>query len=117
MDFTYQWLVNGEADPLLVESTLPGNRFTKGDTVQVLIVPNDFYDDGPTYESYAQLIPNAAPRITSQPPQGIASLDYRYQVEVHDPDDTATNLHTVLKGVDAESNGQFLNWDGSELPW
>lgn len=39
------------------------------------------------------------------------------QLEVHDPDDTATNLHTVLKGVDAESNGQFLNWDGSELPW
>lgn len=112
VDFTYQWLVNGEADPLLVESTLPGNRFTKGDTVQVLIVPNDFYDDGPTYESYAQLIPNAAPRITSQPPQGIASLDYRYQVEVHDPDDSTFTyrLAEAPQGMSIDTASGLLQW-------
>ena len=64
VDFTYQWLINGADDPLLTEATLPENSFTKGDTIQVLIVPNDFFDDGPTYESYAMEIPNAAPQVT-----------------------------------------------------
>lgn len=88
VDFTYQWLVNGEADPLLTEATLPGDKFSKGDSVQVLVVPNDFYEDGPAYESYAMMIPNTAPQIISQPPQGISSLHYTYQVEANDPDDS-----------------------------
>lgn len=88
VDFSYQWLVNGEADPLLTEATLPGDTFSKGDSVQVLIVPNDFYEDGPTYESYAMVVPNAAPQIISQPPQEISSLNYIYQVAANDPDDS-----------------------------
>lgn len=111
VDFSYQWLVNGSADPLLTEATLPGSRFTKGDTVQVLIVPNDFYDDGPTYESYTMLIPNAAPQITSLPPHGITSLDYRYQVEVSDPDDSTFNFRLIEapKGMSInEASGQIL---------
>ncbi|AOY89012.1 short-chain dehydrogenase [Marinobacter salinus] len=39
------------------------------------------------------------------------------QLEVHSPDETAGNLLAVLEGVDADSNGLFLNWDGSALPW
>jgi len=112
VDFTYQWLVNGGADPLLTRATLPGNRFTKGDTVQVLIVPNDFYDDGPTYESFAQPIPNAAPRITSQPPQGITSLDYRYQVEVSDPDDSQFSFRfaEAPEGMTIDASSGLIEW-------
>jgi len=112
VDFAYQWLINGVADPLLARATLPGNRFTKGDTVQVLIVPNDFYDDGPTYESFAQPIPNAAPRITSQPPQGITSLDYRYQVEVSDPDDSqfSFRLAEAPEGMTIDASSGLIEW-------
>ncbi len=112
VDFSYQWLVNGNADPLLIEATLPGNSFTKGDTVQVLIVPNDFYDDGPTYESYAMLIPNAAPQITSLPPQGITSLDYRYQVEVSDPDDSrfTYRLAEAPQGMSINEDSGLISW-------
>jgi hypothetical protein len=112
VSFSYQWLINGEADPLLVESTLPGSRFTKGDTIQVLIVPNDFYDDGPTYTSYAQSIPNAAPQVTSQPPQGISSLDYRYQVEVSDPDDNTFNyrLAEAPQGMSIDATSGLIQW-------
>jgi hypothetical protein len=112
VDFTYQWLINGEADPVLTEATLTGENFTKGDTVQVLIVPNDFFDDGPTYESYSQPIPNAAPRITSEPPQGITSLDYRYQVEVSDPDDNTFTyrLDEAPKGMTIDESSGLIEW-------
>ncbi len=112
VDFTYQWLVNGVDDPLWTEATLPGNSFTKGDTIQVLIVPNDFFDDGPTYESYAMQIPNAAPQVTSQPPQGIASLDYRYQVEVIDPDDNqfTYRLDEAPDGMSIDATSGLIQW-------
>lgn len=112
VDFSYQWLINGESDPLLTEATLPGNRFTKGDTVQVLIVPNDFYEDGPTYESYAQPIPNAPPRIVSEPPQAITSLDYRYQVEASDPDDSQLSfrLEEGPAGMKIDPSSGLLQW-------
>ena len=112
VSFAYQWLINGEADPLLTEATLPGTSFTKGDTVQVLIVPNDFYEDGPTYESYAQLIPNAIPQITSQPPEGISSLDYRYQVEASDPDDNkfTYRLDEAPEGMSIDENSGLIKW-------
>jgi hypothetical protein len=112
VDFTYQWLVNDEIDPVLTEATLPGDKFTKGDTIQVLIVPNDFYDDGPTYESYAQKIPNAAPSITSLPPQGITSLDYRYQVVVSDPDDTqfTYRLDEAPEGMTIDATSGLIQW-------
>lgn len=112
VDFTYQWLINGIDNPLLIDATLPGDKFTKGDTVQVLIVPNDFFVDGPTYESYAQTVPNAAPQITSEPPQGITSLDYRYQVEVLDPDDTqfAYRLDEAPEGMTIDEASGLIKW-------
>jgi hypothetical protein len=112
VDFTYQWLINGEADPALTEATLPGSRFSKGDAVKVLIVPNDFYDDGPTYESYAMQVPNAAPRITSQPPQRVTSLDYRYQVEVSDPDDNqfTYRLEEAPEGMTIDETSGLIQW-------
>ncbi len=112
VDFYYQWLINGEPDPLLTEATLPGSSFTKGDTIQVQITPNDFFIDGPVYESYAQPIPNAPPEITSQPPQGITSLDYRYQVEVNDPDDSefTFRLDEAPEGMSIEETTGLIKW-------
>jgi hypothetical protein len=112
VDFTYQWLINGDADTVLTQATIPGNKFSKGDTIQVLIVPNDFYEDGPTYESYAQSVPNASPRIVSSPPQGIASLDYSYQVEVSDPDDSkfTFRLDEAPEGMSIDENIGLIQW-------
>jgi len=117
VSFSFQWLVNGESNPLLTEATLPSNAFTKGDTIQVLIVPNDFFTDGPTYESYAQPIPNAPPQITSQPPQGIRSLEYRYQVAANDPDDTVLTYRLVEApdGMTIDTNSGLIKWDLSSV--
>jgi hypothetical protein len=112
VDFSYQWVINGEENPLLVEATLPGDSYKKGDTVQVLIVPNDFYDDGPTYESTVMVILNAAPRITSVPPEGITSIDYLYQVEVNDPDDNqfTYRLDEAPDGMAIDKFTGLIHW-------
>lgn len=117
VDFTYQWVINGDADPELTDSTLPGNRISKGDSIQVLIVPNDFFEDGPTYESYATDVPNAAPVITSQPPQGISSLDYRYQVDVSDPDDSqfTYRLDEAPDGMTIDSASGLIRWSLADV--
>ncbi|MDT8442704.1 MAG: Ig domain-containing protein [Desulfuromonadales bacterium] len=112
VEFYYQWLINGEPDSSLNEATLPGTKFKKGDTVQVQITPNDFLSDGPVYESYAQPIPNAPPVIISQPPQGITSLDYRYKVEVSDPDDSefVFRLDEAPEGMTINQSTGIIEW-------
>ena len=117
IDFTYQWLINGEADPVLAQATLPGDKFTKGDTIQVLIVPNDFFDDGPAYKSPSLQIPNAPPSILSVPPPGITSFDYRYQVEVSDPDDNTFTyrLDEAPVGMSIDENSGLLEWSLADV--
>jgi len=86
VEFRYQWLINSEAIPFLTEAKLPGDRFVKGDRLQVRITPFDGQEEGPVYLSYVMPVPNAPPRITSQPPQNFEALEYRYQVATSDPD-------------------------------
>ncbi|GHD40394.1 NAD(P)-dependent dehydrogenase, short-chain alcohol dehydrogenase family [Marinobacter persicus] len=39
------------------------------------------------------------------------------KLTVHEPDETADNLFRVLESLSDKDNGQFINWDGSDLPW
>jgi len=39
------------------------------------------------------------------------------QLKVHQPAETAENIASVLEGLTEDSNGQFLSWDGSQIPW
>jgi hypothetical protein len=112
VDFSYQWLINGEPDPQFTDATLPAGAFAKGDRLQVQIVPNDFYDDGPTYTSFATVVANAPPVITSKPPEGIASLDYAYQVVVSDPDDDTFTyrLEEAPDGMTIDENTGLIAW-------
>ena len=86
VSFRYQWLINNEANPFLTEAKLPGDRFVKGDRLQVRITPFDGQDEGPVYQSYVITVPNAPPQITSQPPRKFETLEYHYQVNATDPD-------------------------------
>lgn len=112
VDFTYQWLINGEPDPQLTDATLPAGAFVKGDRLQVQIIPNDFYDDGPTYTSFATDVANAPPVITSKPPEGIVSLDYVYQVVASDPDDDTFTyrLEEAPDGMTIDENSGLIEW-------
>ena len=39
------------------------------------------------------------------------------RLTVHEPEQTASNLFSVLENLDARDNGRFISWDGSDLPW
>ncbi len=80
------------------------------------IIPNDFYEDGPTYTSFAMVVPNAPPVITSQPPQGIESLDYEYQVAASDPDDSSFTyrLEEAPDGMTIDEKTGLIKWDLTE---
>ena len=112
VDFSYQWLINGEPDPQLTDATLPAGAFTKGDSLQVQIIPNDFFDDGPTYTSFATVVANAPPVITSTPPGGIVSLDYAYQVVANDPDD-----NTFTYRLEEAPDGMTIDEDTGLVTW
>ena len=84
--FRYQWLINGEADPVLTDARIPGTRFVKGDRIMVTITPYDGQSEGPVYQSYTMPIPNAPPQIVSQPPQKFEAMEYSYQFKARDPD-------------------------------
>lgn len=116
VDFRYQWLINGEQDTFLNEATLPGEAFTRGDTIQVLITPTDGLDDGEVYQSYAMTIPNAPPSITSSPAQNFEAYEYSYQVEVSDPDDEILTfaLNDPPAGMIISATG-LITWPLSEV--
>lgn len=39
------------------------------------------------------------------------------RLKVHQPDATAKNIASVFEGLTEDSNGRFLSWDGSQIPW
>jgi NAD(P)-dependent dehydrogenase (short-subunit alcohol dehydrogenase family) len=39
------------------------------------------------------------------------------KLKVHQPAESADNIVGVIDGLTEESNGQFLSWDGSQIPW
>jgi hypothetical protein len=86
IDLRYQWYVNGEADPLLTEDTLPASRYARGDTIRFTIVATDGMAESKPYQSETAAIPNAPPQIVSQPPQQFEATEYSYQVKARDPD-------------------------------
>lgn len=112
VDFSYQWHINGEADVRWTEAVLPAEAFTKGDVIQVQVIPNDFFEDGPVYTSYAMEVPNAPPQIISSPPETITSLDYRYQVDVQDPDDKqfSYRLEEAPEGMTIDAATGLISW-------
>ena len=80
VELHYQWLINGEPDPLSETDTLSGKRYHKGDAIQIEITPNDGIETGETFTSVIISIPNALPKITSEPSRSFNSGQYAYQV-------------------------------------
>lgn len=39
------------------------------------------------------------------------------KLKVHQPEDTARNLYSILEGLSESDNGRFISWDGTNLPW
>lgn len=112
VEFRYQWLINGEANPFLTANTLMGEHFNKGDVIQVRITPFDGFAEGQVYESFAMTIPNAPPLIDSHPPQQFEALEYSYQVKARDVDGDKL-VYTLTKapqGMTIDPGTGLVGW-------
>jgi hypothetical protein len=112
VEFRYQWLINDQPDPMQTEARLPGSSFVKGDRIQVRITPYDGQNDGPAYQSYVMPIPNAPPRILTQPPQQFEALEYSYQFKASDPDGDKVNytLEKSPPGMTVNRATGLISW-------
>ena len=116
VELRYQWFVNDEEDLFSTTDTLSAERYRKGDRLQIRITPFDGNDEGETYVSATLIIPNALPRITSQPSAEFASLEYNYSVQALDPDEEKLSyrLDEAPAGMTIDEVGQ-IRWSLTEV--
>ncbi len=109
--YEYQWIINGEELPDLTGEVLPGDRFSRGDSVTVRVTPYDSESYGEPFEVPAITIPNAPPRFVSTPPRSFETRLYTYQVRAEDPDgDTLSfRLEEAPSGMTIDATG-LIEW-------
>jgi hypothetical protein len=111
--FSYQWEKNGTA--LLEErkEILGQDRFKKGDTITVTIVPDDREIMGVPKKSAPVTILNSAPIIKSSPPFSMNGTKYVYQIKASDPDnDPITfSLKSGPKGMEIDQKTGLIQWE------
>jgi len=111
--FSYQWEKNGAA--LLEErkEILGQDRFKKGDTITVTIVPDDREIMGVPKKSAPVTILNSAPIIKSSPPFSMDGTKYVYQIKASDPDnDPITfSLKSGPKGMEIDQKTGLIQWE------
>ena len=89
VNYRYQWIINGDEPAMEDKPILKGDRFKRGDTVSVRIIPFDAEDDGEVYTTRPLTIPNGSPRFTSAPPLEFKGFTYAYNAVAEDPDGDA----------------------------
>jgi len=114
---SYQWLINGQVNEEYTENRLPAGAYQTGDDIQVKITPEDGYGKGHTYTSRSLNMLNAAPVITSQPPKSFEAMEYTYQVEVTDVDNSELTftLEDEPEGMTIDAETGMIVWPLAEV--
>ncbi len=84
--YNYQWEKNGSILTDERGGTLQKGRFKKGDSIVVIVTPDDREALGTAKKSEPLLISNSPPQIVSSPPNSVEKTTYIYQVKVDEPD-------------------------------
>jgi len=112
VSFEYSWLLNGEPLTFQDSAVLPGDQFSRGDTVTVDVIPTDGLDTGKPFRGRELVIPDAPPQIVSQPPTEFDGMQYHYSVEAFDPDDDSFSF-----SLEEGPEGASINKETGELTW
>lgn len=114
--YRYEWRVNGQPAGNDTES-LDGSFVHSADQIAVIVIPSDFFSEGPAKISPLVTAMNQAPKITSLPPGKIQNDKYTYQVIAQDPD--GDPLHYLLlsgpSGMALDGSSGFLDWKAEAL--
>lgn len=112
IEYHYHWTVNGQTVPV-DGPTLPGNLFSRGDTVVLEVVASDGNEESEPVVSPPIPVGNAAPRVVSQPGQISADGIFHYALVAEDPDGDKTFRYRLLKGP----RGMAIGFDDGKLEW
>ena len=110
---TYQWEKNGTLLSEEREEILERGRFKKGDSITVIVTPDDREILGPPKKSETLIISNSPPLILSSPPTSVEKTTYTYQVKANDPDNDpiAFALRSGPKGMEMDKKTGLIKWE------
>ena len=111
--YTYQWEKNGVVLNEERGETLEEGRFKKGDSIVVILTPDDREIIGAPKKSDPLIISNSPPLILSSPPTSIEKATYIYQVRANDPDSDpiAFTLKSNPKDMEMDKKTGLIRWE------
>jgi hypothetical protein len=111
--FTYQWEKNGVVLNEERAEFLEKGQFKKGDSIAVIVTPDDREILGTPKKSEPLIISNSPPLIVSSPPTSVEKSTYIYQVKANDPDDDPIifTLKSGPKRMEMDKNTGLIRWE------
>jgi len=111
--YTYQWEKNGTILTEEKAETLESGQFKKGDSLSVIVTPDDREVLGKPKRSVPVVVSNSPPMITSSPPTSLKGNAYLYQVKAKDPDldPISFSLKSGPKGMVIDQTTGLLRWE------
>jgi hypothetical protein len=111
--YTYQWEKNGGVLNEERGEFLERGRFKKGDSIAVIVTPDDREILGTSKKSEPLVISNSPPLIVSSPPTHVEKATYIYPVIANDPDNDPITftLKSGPKGMEINRNTGLIRWE------
>ena len=111
--YTYQWEKNGVILSEERKEILERGQFKKGDSITVVVTPDDREVVGKIKKSEPIVITNSPPIIVSSPTTSIEGTTYVYQVKANDPDDDPIifSLKSGPQKMEIDKNSGLIRWE------
>jgi hypothetical protein len=111
--YTYQWEKNGVVLNEERGEILERGRLKKGDSIAVIVTPDDRESLGSPKKSESLIISNSPPIIVSSPPTSVEKTTYLYQVRANDPDNDPITftLKSGPKGMEMDKQTGLIKWE------
>ena len=111
--YSYQWQKNGIVLDGETGEILKLGQFKKGDSIAVIVTPNDGESRGMPKKSVPTMISNSAPLIVSSPPNKMVGNIYTYEVRANDPDNDPITftLMSAPKGMEINKEAGLIRWE------
>jgi len=110
---TYRWEKNGVILNEERGEILEKGRFKKGDSIVVIVTPDDRENSGTPKKSETLIISNSPPVILSSPPTSVEKTTYLYQVRADDPDNDPLTytLKSSPKEMEMDKKTGLIRWE------
>jgi hypothetical protein len=98
LEYTYEWLVNGEVVRGADEASFDTSELLRGDKLQARVRVSDGEDESPLAESMTLTLANRPPKFAGLPPIATEDGSFRADLEARDPDGDRGLRYRVVEG-------------------